>query len=56
MQNGEQPGADVAIAPLVPAADGTLRAILDQIVGSRTTVKERVCVAAERGDQRLDLN
>src|SRR6516165_10794633 len=33
MQDGEKPGAGIALAPLIPAADGPLQAVLDQIVG-----------------------
>src|SRR5258708_15134582 len=55
MQNGEEPGADVAVAPLVPAADGALQAILHQVVGIRAIANERAGIAAERGYQRFDL-
>src|SRR5258708_20950420 len=55
MQNGEEPGADVAVAPLVPAADGALQAVLHQVVRIRAIANERAGIAAERGYQRFDL-
>src|SRR6516164_10503755 len=55
MQDGEEPGADVAVAPLVPAADGALQAILNQIVGVRAIANQCSGIAAERGYQRFDL-
>jgi hypothetical protein len=55
MEDGEYPGARAAIdAPLMPAADGKLRAILHQIVGCRTVPHQTSRIAAQGWDDRLD--
>src|SRR6185436_5810613 len=54
MQDRKQPRARIAFAPLIPVADGPLQAILHQIVGGGSIADQRLRIAAQRRDHRLD--